>query len=52
MNFINLDYFDLHFDKSYDEREIVTIDKDLYFKSIILFVERIKNIIIIPKIMS
>lgn len=43
-NVIDLGYFDPHLDKSYGEREIVTVGKDLYFRSVILFIERIKDI--------
>ena len=40
----DLGYFDPHLDKSYGEGEIVTVGKDLYFRSVILFVERIKDL--------
>ena len=43
-NATDLGYFDPHLDKSYGEGEIVTVGKDLYFRSVILFIERIKDI--------
>ena len=46
-NVIDLDYFNSHLDKSYDKGEIVIVDKDLYFRSVILFIERIKDIVVI-----
>ena len=31
-------------DKSYGEGEVVTVGKDVYYRSVILFVERIKDL--------
>ena len=43
-NSADLGYFDPHLEKSYSEGEIVTVGKDLYFRSIILFVERVRDL--------
>lgn len=40
-------YFDLYLERFYSEGEIVTIGKDLYFKSVILFIERVRDLVII-----
>ena len=43
-NAAELGYFDPHLDKSYGEGEIVTVGKDVYYRSVILFVERIHDL--------
>ena len=43
-NTADLGYFDPHLDKSYGEGEIVTVGKDVYYRSPILFVERIRDL--------
>ena len=40
----DLGYFDPMLDKSYGEGEVVTVGKDVYYRSVILFVERIKDL--------
>ena len=40
----DLGYFDPHLDKSYGEGEIVTVGKDTYFRSVILFTERLRDV--------
>ena len=40
----DLGYFDLHLDKSFGEGEIVTVGKDTYFRNVLLFTDRIRNI--------
>ena len=44
-NAADLGFFDPHLDKSYGGGDIVTVGKDLYYRSVILFVERIKDIV-------
>ena len=39
-----LDYFDPHLDKSHGEGRIITVGKDIYYRSAILFVERIRDL--------
>ena len=39
-----MNYFDLFLNKSYEEGEIVTVEKDVYYRSVILFVKRIHNL--------
>ena len=40
----DLGYFDPHLDKSFGEGEIVTVGKDTYFRNVILFTERIRDV--------
>ena len=40
----NLDYFNLYLNKSYEESEIVIVGKDIYFRSIILFIKRLRDV--------
>ena len=40
----DLGYFDPHLDKSYGEGEIVTVGKDIYYRSVILFIERVRDL--------
>ena len=40
----NLSYFDLYLDKSYGESEIVIVEKNTYFRSVILFIERLRDV--------
>ena len=40
----DLGYFDPHLDKSYGEGEIVTVGKDTYFRNVILFTERLRDV--------
>lgn len=43
-NAADLGYFDPHLDKSYGEGEIVTVGKNVYYRSPILFVKRIRDL--------
>ena len=40
----DLGYFNPMLDKSYGEGEVVTVGKDVYYRSVILFIERIKDL--------
>ncbi len=40
-NQANLGYFDLHLDRAYGEGEIVSVGKDVYYRNIVLFVQRL-----------
>ncbi len=40
-----LGYFDLHLDRCHVEGEIETIGRDLYYRNVILFVQRIQDLI-------
>lgn len=40
----DLRYFDPHLDKSYGEGEIVTVGKDIYYRNVILFIERLNDV--------
>ena len=41
MKLIELNYFDSRFDKFYKDDEIITIDKDIDFRNVILFIKRL-----------
>ena len=41
--------FDLYLDKSYEEEEVITVSKKIYYWSVILFIEWIQNIVTIKK---
>ena len=43
-NAADLGFFDPHLDKSYGEGEIVTVGKDIYYRSVILFIERVRDL--------
>ena len=43
-NTANIEYFDSYLNKSYEEDEIVTIEKNIYYRNVMLFVKKIKNI--------
>ena len=43
-NATELGYFDPYLDKSYGEGEIITVKKNMYYRSVILFVERIHDL--------
>ena len=38
-NAVELGYFDSHLDKSYEDNKIVTMGKNVYYRSVILFVD-------------
>lgn len=45
-NVADIGYFDPQFDKSYGENNIMSINKDTYFRNIYLFVEKIGNLVL------
>lgn len=44
-NQANLGYFNPHFDRVYKEGEIVLVGKDVYYKNIILFIQRLQSLV-------
>lgn len=36
-----LNYFDLHFDKTYKESEILLVEKNVYYNNMVLFMQRV-----------
>lgn len=44
-NQADLGYFDLHFDKAHGEGEIVLVGKDVYYKNVMLFVQRLQSLV-------
>ena len=45
----DIGFFDLNLFISYGEGEVVLIEKKLYYRSIILFIKRIEDFVIIKK---
>lgn len=45
-NSSNLDFFDSHLDKSFTKDDVIIVNKDVYFRSVILFINRIRDLII------
>ena len=43
-NPLDLGYFNLYLDKLFDKGEIITINKDTYFRNIFLLINRIRNV--------
>ena len=41
----NLGYFDRHFNKTHGEGEIVLVGKDVYYRNVVLFVQRLQNLV-------
>ena len=41
----DLGYFDPYLKKSYGEGDIVTLDKDVYYRNVILFVKRVRDLV-------
>lgn len=48
-NEANLSYFDSHLDKAHGEEEIVSVGKDVYYKNMVLFVQRLQSLIIFKR---
>lgn len=44
-NQVDLGYFDLHLDKAYGEGEVVSVGKDVYYKNVMLFVQRLQSLV-------
>lgn len=44
-NQANLGYFDPHLDRAHGEGEIVSIGKDIYYKNVVLFVQRLQSLV-------
>lgn len=40
-----MEYFDLHLDTAYEEGEIVSVGKDVYYRNVIFFVQRLQNLV-------
>lgn len=38
-------YFDPHLDKAHGEGKIVSVGKDIYYKNVVLFVQRLQNLV-------
>lgn len=49
-NQANLYYFDPHFDKAHDEDKIVLVDKNVYYKNIVLFVQHLQSLVIFQSV--
>lgn len=44
-NQADLGYFDLHLDKAYGEGEIVSVGKDVYYRNVVFFVQRLQSLV-------
>lgn len=44
-NLANLSYFDPHLDRSHGEGKIVLVDKDVNYRNVILFVQRLQSLV-------
>ena len=44
-NQADLGYFDPHLDRAYGEGEIVSVGKDVYYRNVVLFVQRLQNLV-------
>lgn len=44
-NQADLGYFDLHLNRAYEKGEIVLIGKDMYYRNIVLFVQRFQSLV-------
>lgn len=45
-NQTDLGYFDPHLDKVYGEDKIVLVEKDIYYKNIIFFIQHLQSLVI------
>ena len=48
-NQVNLGYFDLHLDRAYGEVKIILVGKDVYYRNVVLFVQRLESLVIFKK---
>lgn len=46
----DLCYFNSHLDKAHDESKIVSVGKDVYYRNIVLFVQRLHNLVTFKRI--
>lgn len=44
-NQANLCYFDPYLDKAYEKDEIVLVGKNMYYKNIVLFIQRFQSLV-------
>ena len=45
-NQANLGYFDIHLDRAHGEGEIVSVRKDVYYRNVVLFIQRLQSLMI------
>lgn len=45
----NLSYFKPYLDKAYSESKIVSVGKDVYYRNVVLFVQRLQNLVTFKK---
>lgn len=48
-NQVNLGYFDPHLDRAHSKGEIVLVDKDVYYKNVVLFVQHLQSLVTIKE---
>ncbi len=44
-NQADLGYFDSHLDRAHGKGEIVSVGKDVYYRNIVLFIQRLQSLI-------
>ncbi len=44
-NQVNLEYFDPHLNRAHEEGEIVSVGKDVYYRNVVLFVQRLQSLV-------
>ena len=44
-NQLDLGYFDPHLDKAHGEGKMVSVGKDVYYRNVVLFVQRLQNLV-------
>lgn len=48
-NQANLRYFDPHLDRAHEKGEVVSVGKDVYYRNIVLFVQRLQSLVTIKE---
>lgn len=46
-NLFDLEFFDFNLDKSFDNDDVVTVNKNVYFRNVILFIDKVRDLIVI-----
>ncbi len=44
-NQVDLGYFNPYFDRAHKEDKIVLVEKDVYYRNVMLFVQRLQNLV-------
>lgn len=49
-NQTKLGYFDPHFDRAHGKGEVVSVEKEVYYRNVVLFMQRIQSLVTIQRI--